>query len=354
MTHYNKKPFRIKIFFLFTLLYSLICFGRQANDMRDPGDWVGNGASFSENLVYFAFENLEYYLSVCMNDQTCTAEVQNLSQSHPETNSIPKFLNTLYYSIHEEKLLNPKLLRFAPQSSLFIIDGAIKVAVTGLHKGDLIYINKDMLYDLQTNDRQKPISLLQVVSILIHEFGHHLGIKDHSLLDQIGAMIGNQIRFDSQFINYHPRIQFLGAQLISPQIKAIENSRLALIDSEKYLDLSPIIRKIAQCPKEISSSIIPSHILLWNVHWLNPLSLKSKLVSYLALKCLDNKGELFDWIGDKFIAEPSIETTEHGHHFLTHNLNVYIAPCNRINGECESILYKFQQTKNNTNTNTNN
>jgi hypothetical protein len=323
-------------------------------DMRDPGDWVGNGASYSENLTTFVFENLEHYVLICVNDTQCQTEMNTVSNTHPETQKLPDLLKTLYKNILEEKLLTHKLLIFAPQSRLFVIDGSIKIAITGLHPGDPIYINKDILNNLEKNGN--PISFFQIVSILTHEIGHHLGIKDHNLLDKLGAIIGNQSRFKSELINYHPRIKFLGAQLSTPQNEVPGNSKIALIDTEKYLDLTPLVKKLITCPEhslisdknnpQLSTSVnflpSPQQIQFWNVHWTSPLKLNSKLVAFIALKCTSTNGELFDWIGDKFIAEVTVQATEHAYYFSAKNLSAYLESCNRNNGECQEISTLFQ------------
>jgi hypothetical protein len=311
---------------------------------RDPGDWVGNGASFSENLVLFAFENLEFYLRSCLIDSKCLSESQNIDPRKPDV------IKNILMSIQQEKTMNPNMIQFASQSSLFIIDGKYKVAVTGLRKGDTVFVNRDMLYELDSNNKTKAISLLQLVSILIHEFGHHQGIVDHQYLDKIGSLVANQTRFESVFIQLHPQIPNLGVQFVSPKIANIAPSKLALMDDEKFLDLTGIVNQIVQCPKinSLSTRVVSTN--LWNVYWQNPMSLRSHLISYLALKCEKENGEIFDWIGDRIIVEPSIEKSSQGYRFQSHNLRVYVEPCNRVNGECETLRYNFNLQKNVTKT----
>jgi hypothetical protein len=263
---------KIKFLLFFTLFLSLI-----KVSARDPGDWVGNGASFSENLVLFAYENLDFYIQSCLFDEKCITETNKIDESKPNT------LKNIFQSIEYEKTINLNMIQFAPQSNLFVVDGKLKIAVTGIHKGDPIYFNKDMLYELDTGNILKPISLLQIVSILIHEFGHHQGILDHNYLDKIGVIVANQTRFESQFIKRYPRFNKLGAQLVSPRTNMIAPSKLALIDDEKYLDLSLIINKIVQCPQMESQATFVDTVNLWNVYWENPLNPRSRLIAYLAI-----------------------------------------------------------------------
>jgi hypothetical protein len=304
---------------------------------RGPGDWVGNGASFAENLVLLAFQNLEFYLNACIREESCLNEIKLLDPNQPDT------IQNIFLSLREERKLNPEMIRFAPMSRLFEIDGEVKVAVTGLHKGDIIYINKDLLYEFDPNNKLKTITLLQIVSILIHELGHHQGITNHNYLDRIGAIVANQTRFESQFINLHPKINNLGAQFSSPRSSNISPSKLALIDEEKYLDLTAIINSIAQCPKINSETTYVKVINLWNVYWQNPMSTRAKLIAYLALKCQKQNGEYFEWVGDKLIISPVIEQTTIGFRFLPNNLGAFIEPCSRVNGECETLLLNFNE-----------
>lgn len=73
----------------------------------------------------------------------------------------------------------------------FIIDGQQKIAKTGNHVGDPIFINEALLYP---QSQTGPIQIIDVplsAVILIHELGHHHDVKDDSKLDQIGNRLGN-------------------------------------------------------------------------------------------------------------------------------------------------------------------
>lgn len=92
------------------------------------GDWVGNGASLSENKIFIAFNNLEAYVASALADRV-----------HPLGEADRILLEKIFHSLPNEKRMNPRMIQFKPHSSLFIIDGRAKVAVTGLSPGDTIF-----------------------------------------------------------------------------------------------------------------------------------------------------------------------------------------------------------------------
>ncbi len=330
----------------FAIFISYQCWG------RDPGDWVGNGASFSENMVSFVYENIDYYLQACNLDVECNGNTKNI---FPER---PNILTDLIYNDKQEVQHNSKTIRFMPHSALFIIDGSVKIAVTGLHSGDPIYINKDLLVEPDPNyyNKVNTISLQRIVSVLVHELGHHLGIVDHTALDKLGSLVGNISRVESLFIPLNPKLEKFGAQFSFAKSKSKNTFRLALMDHNKYTDLSKSIVTLSHCPQVNSEQLQMESANLWNIYWENPLTVNTKLIAFMILKCSDSSGKIYEWTGDKLIIQPSIKKENNIFQFDSQNLKISIESCNRLSGECDLINTKYNEyiIKNNNDSKNNN
>jgi hypothetical protein len=77
-------------------------------------------------------------------------------------------------------------------------NGAYRIAVTGLKPGSKIYFNPKYFKSFDTAP-----SIGKLISIMVHEYGHHLGLTDNSerLLDRIGNAIELYFNKNSQTID---------------------------------------------------------------------------------------------------------------------------------------------------------
>lgn len=295
------------------------------------GDWVGNGASFSENMFLLAFENIEQFVGSCLKDSECIDQAEQ-----------KLLLEKIYRSLPTEKKQNPIMIQFLNQSPIFIIDGQVKVAVTGLKTGDSIYINRDYLNGL--NYPAQGVSLAQCISILVHELGHHQGIMDHTYLDQLGAKVSKYAQLDARFLSIDPRFSNIGAQLVVPKKIFEFSSTLALVDSDKFIDLTEKLNKLASCPNKSNQKTKKKSINFWNVSWINPLSYKPQLFGYVALRCVDIQGKEFDWIGDRFSVFLSYLKQDNKVIFNEKEIRFEFKSCDPSHDECNNI-YKFLNQK---------
>lgn len=76
----------------------------------------------------------------------------------------------------------------------FAAVGTHRVAVTGIHVGDLIQINDDEL---------AAFGYFDAVAILTHEFGHHFGYTDNQerVLDIFGAKLKTYLLKTSEIVS---------------------------------------------------------------------------------------------------------------------------------------------------------
>lgn len=148
---------------------------------------------------------------------TATAKVPNIKRSEIQLNwliakttkSLGKYIGSCLYpsnacphSNRELTIALHKMFDIAKRITKFpialwkheangIFDhgiGAHRLAVTGHKPGSEIYINKDLAINKSTGE---VISEEDMVSILVHEIGHHAGYTDNEerLLDQISSMV---------------------------------------------------------------------------------------------------------------------------------------------------------------------
>jgi len=293
------------------------------------GDWVGNGASFSENIFLLAFENIEHYINICLKDVNCDLDPTQR-----------QYLEKIYFSIPKEKEKNPKMIQFREHSPFFIIDGQVKIAVTGLSQGDTIYVNKSLLNSSFYSVRG--IDLSQSLSILIHELGHHQGLVNHNELDHLGAKVSKYSQIESQFLAIDPRFLNIGVQLVTPKNNSNFSSTLALVDSEKYIELSEQINKLSFCPYTTKGFSKKKSIIFWNVSWKKPLSSTPQMFGNIALRCIEEGGQEFDWVGDQFVISLSYKNVGNQIYFNEQNLHIEFTPCTREKNECQNLVQFFK------------
>jgi hypothetical protein len=214
-------------------------------------------AMVAEPHFTFAYTNIDRFIELCLNAPEC-----NLNQDQ-------KDLLTLIAKTVPLERQNPKQLVFASESEspgLFLLNGQVKVAKTFDEIASNIYVNKDMIPKLQVID---------AIAILVHELGHHHGIKDETQLDLLGLRVAfnyQQKYLQEAFNELIPEIRVSGYNYwlrasVGSVLKKNENFDLILSDnlvaenlSQAFLSFqcSENIPKITHCddlPKIISSNV---------------------------------------------------------------------------------------------------
>lgn len=144
------------------------------------GDIVGNGGGLAEQNISFALLNLPKIYSLCLSSNFCLSQ----KSDRDVLSKIVAHLPT--------ELKNPQPLIFLSgkeHPEIFKINNQVKLAVTGNHVGDPIYLNTDLIYQEDQYGQIAPMSIPAAMGILTHELGHHHEIKNHDYLDLLGSRV---------------------------------------------------------------------------------------------------------------------------------------------------------------------
>jgi hypothetical protein len=141
---------------------------------------------------------------------SCAAHNNPCELSKLESGLIGKYINEVIPSDDVEGLI--RAVWSKEQPGMFELNaGAHRLAVTKLKVNSTIYINKDLAINLNKNII---ISQAQLIGILVHEFGHHLGFTDNEerFLDTFSAKIVKRFHTQSETIDLSyiglPNIKF--------------------------------------------------------------------------------------------------------------------------------------------------
>jgi len=129
-----------------------------------------SGSSLAARRFNAAWEILPELLRICSERKGCRFEAPDQQLIHKLSDAIKKEapagggLEFASGRTDPDKFTDPD---FATP----------RIAITGENIGDKIYINSDLIAELQ---------LPQIVTLLIHELGHHHGVFNHQRLDDLG------------------------------------------------------------------------------------------------------------------------------------------------------------------------
>lgn len=141
------------------------------------------------------YDNLEFYIDIALDSNDISNEEKLL-------------LTKIKQNMPSEKE-NKNQLQYAYGSSrkdLFYIDGLVKAAATGSEVGSFIYFNLESIEFFNNRKERDSINYADLLTLLIHELGHHIGSFKHEYLDAIGFKVA-QIVENNSFRFYH---RFLG------------------------------------------------------------------------------------------------------------------------------------------------
>lgn len=222
------------------------------------GDEVG-GAGIAENNAMYAWNNLESFLSLCLEGTDCKLTPKELEILGKIRDAMPA----------EKRNKNPIVFRAEHLSpGFFLVDGLVRIAKTGYHVGDTIYLNLDLCYPqpqaasiplLPPPDR--PLDIPLAIAIIIHELGHHQGEKDHAALDVLGSKVNTAMRVFIHEVDGGPFRRDLVASSFEPHGTAAGDFIVRM--AGEIRSFRSQILATFRCPKSKADSF-----LLWNLHWL--------------------------------------------------------------------------------------
>ncbi|MBT4791666.1 MAG: hypothetical protein HON90_08860 [Halobacteriovoraceae bacterium] len=304
-----------RIVLIIFLVISTHSFARQ-----EKGDGVGNGAGLSENNFVFVYKNFSKYLQYAFLQPKLNFDQKELIILEKISKSLSK------------EYENKKQLQFINDPNTFKTPFPYeRIAVTWDDIGSEIYINKNLLYQTTTGI-PRVITISQVLSILLHEFGHHHGIgngeDNEYFLNQLGAKVAGALlnKIEKRNLNIAPNIY---AQYINFNKNSFATFKIS--DGRKFIDLSSALKNESRCPYSMDELI---GVKVWQAHWTRNARLKRHLKLELFLYCSDGS-KVRAYGGAEFIVVPTlamesnvlrIKSTKFGFH-----------PCDPRRGDyCES------------------
>ncbi|MDZ4661695.1 MAG: hypothetical protein SGJ18_08750 [Pseudomonadota bacterium] len=229
------------------------------------GDVVNNGAGLAETRFIIVYTNLEAHIELCVLSKTC-----RLTAIESE------LLKKIYHSIETERKTKDQLQFRSQKDEDFEIDGQMKVAKTGSHIGDIIYINLNMIYEKNAEGAEQPLSDSETLAILVHEMGHHHGVKDEILLDSLAA----KVQASSQGRSQRVELGYLAANVALSALNFgnwERHSQLWASDGKQLIDLNSFVKAAIQCRP--GTSLRGSNIS--NLHWkLEPLHKDRRVMTF--------------------------------------------------------------------------
>lgn len=152
-------------------------FSGQGSEFASGSDIIGNGAGLAEQNVQYMLRQLDRHLVMCLNDHSCLSSSRDKGVLR--------------------KLLDLSLTKRGKTDAVLFLNGADfetvfantgdtdqRIAKTGFSPKFPVFINVSAIYK---NGLESDLSY--ILGLLVHEFGHQLGIASHTYLDSLAASI---------------------------------------------------------------------------------------------------------------------------------------------------------------------
>ncbi len=236
---------------------------RIQDDRARGGDIIGNGGGLGEMNFVYALTNLADFISdTVKNESISRNDAENLLKIAALSRREAKKQDKLVFI---SALNNPEV--FSATSS-----DEVRLAVTGLSATAPIFVNLDMIYT-KTFDMVEVMALPEMISILVHEMGHQVGIEDHAYLDYLGArvrrMVSRDINRISRPLGDKTKFEFLSFSYWSqnfPKLQLSIEAKLTDFSSE----LAPLM-KCSDGKRPVSMRMSNQHLAapaVFNGNWI--------------------------------------------------------------------------------------
>lgn len=223
------------------------------------GDHVKNGGGIAEQRILFAYQNLERFIDLCLRSDSCQLSADQRAILDKVLKALPSERAGAGGATGSGQI---QFAKGSEHSEIFVIDGVMRVAVTGDAIGSLIYINQELIYGKDSQGIVRAISFGEAVALLVHELGHHHGIKDHTWLDFLGARLRGVVEAETQRTNIEAGNIYFSMTWINFSLHSI--TPLFVMDRENSLDVTAAILKQIKCA---DSQDRLTGLWLWNVRW---------------------------------------------------------------------------------------
>jgi hypothetical protein len=202
------------------------------------GDLVGNGGGLAEKNILFSYYNLKAYIEICLSSPTCKIGTW-------EKDLLTKILKSLPQEQNKKEQI--KFVSEKERPGFFRLDGELKLAKTGDNVGSPIYINSDLLYTKNSHGDFKAFSISDAVALLVHELGHHHGVKNHFKLDLLGIKVSMSLENHSDKASLFPHKKDFMAISINKR-DAYQFPQLLVYFDNTFLDVSKEFKEALKCP----------------------------------------------------------------------------------------------------------
>ncbi len=240
------------------------------------GDIIGNGGGLVEQEFRYAYRRLSKIISSCSASALCPFAGRELE--------VLKKIGVVShkYIAKKDRLI---FLSSVDYPGFFedTEDAQVRVAKTAFIEGAPIFINLDMIYA----GNGAAFDFPTMISILVHEIGHQIGIKSHSTLDDMGAKLRDYITQDKHTSTFRHEKGVAVVQVYN--LKKVDH--FAEVFFSYNGDITPLTSKIRsrlKCDRE-NSTLIGFEIS--NAHWERLRGDRGIFVleykSWIKIHCLD-------------------------------------------------------------------
>jgi hypothetical protein len=251
-------------------------------DAFGSGDIVGNGGGLLEQNFILAYYSLQSAIEDCLTTYFCYKNLQD--------KNVLKEIRTLFIQKLEQK--NSLIFLSNSDTDNFFndeFDRSARLAKTGFSIKHPIFINIDEAIAIQ-ND------IPAMISILIHELGHQVGIASHSYLDQLSVKVRKnwEANWTESSIDIEDRV--LTTRLFSTKNNFI-SAKFSYVFEGKARNLNSKIYDVLKC----NAGETLYGFYLSNAHWNRPISNRRDysvtMDLWLDLYCEDHHGSI--WTSQK-------------------------------------------------------
>lgn len=247
------------------------------------GDIIGNGGGIAEIRLHQIFERLPRLLRGCL----------TLTQCELATSERAKLAAIVQVAKDNRDLPYRLIFVSGKEYPLFFSSPDLKVirtAKTGFTSRLPIFVNRDHLYrhgvpSLETDE---------MLSLLVHELGHQVGIREHNKLDQLGGRVSQFVMNGSSHINRRFDGWLMEWQVVS-FLQPTNWAEMWWSWGEQAYSLTPGLRQSAKCDDPDRFAVGGR---VTNIHWqrdtIERESRVARLGAWLKLFCEDSSGLIWD------------------------------------------------------------
>lgn len=271
------------------------------------GDIIGNGGGSAEQEFRYAYRRLSNIISSCSSSLFCPFVGKELERLKKIGKVSRKFIGSKDRLIFLSESEYPGFFEDS-------LDAKVRIAKTASIEGAPIFINLDLVY----KEKKASIGYSTMISILVHEIGHQIGIESHSVLDDMGAKLRDYLNQDKHTSTFTHEKGTAKVQVYN--LKKVDHyAEVFFSYNFEIIPLTSKIRSRISCQRENST---PIGFEISNTHWERLRAERGVFVleykSWLKVHCLDLSNSAI-WEEDRDL---SMDIHLNDGKYLSHELNI--------------------------------